>query len=341
MSHTRTARPRFIFRLAVLALAACGWGIIGGCETVYHATVGSSSAPRLAINAPANIDTSNGDADLAGRTAMLPACEPSAGCVSVLSYNLKHRDVPLQLEAIAKHLHATCDRLPDFILLQEVVFNRSPRRGLDNTAAELAQRIGYEARGTARAGGSEGVAILSRLPFDHYEHLHVKARDSLLEGGFPRVSVMGECFVPGVGRVRVVNVHLAHRPSQNQVRRSQLRETFDWMNRRQQEMPADLIIFGGDLNIEPHWDEYLVLSDPQFTGMTLHDHNSSLPSSGRINNTYRRVDYIFAAAPGRSVSSLGEAIFWPSGIPTIDGSATFWPSDHLPLLHAFSLSAPQ
>jgi endonuclease/exonuclease/phosphatase family metal-dependent hydrolase len=165
----------------------------------------------------------------------------------VLTYNTKHRDVPIQLAAVSKEFKTTfSQQQPDFILLQEVVFDRPSRMGHDNTASAFAELIGYEARGQARDGGAEGVSILSRHPFLYFDHLHIQARDALLSGGFPRVSIMGEFDCAGIGRVRVVNVHLTQRRSQSDIRRQQLQETLEWMNRRQAEAPADVIILGGN-----------------------------------------------------------------------------------------------
>ena len=59
---------------------------------------------------------------------------------------------------------------------------------------------------------------------------YIGARDALLSGGFPRVSVMGEFSIQGIGRVRVVSIHLTQRLSQSEIRRQQLKETLDWMN---------------------------------------------------------------------------------------------------------------
>lgn len=299
-----------------------------GCETIYHATT-KSDRPKPEAKAVA-----------VGSLAPVvpPSCGQDGTCLSVLSYNLKHRDVPLQLAAVSNAFKATFNQKPDFVLLQEVVFDRPERRGKDNTAAELAEQIGYECRGEARDGGVEGVAILSRHPFEYFDHLHLKARDALLSGGFPRVSVMGEFVLPGMGRVRVVNVHLTQRPSVHDIRREQLQETLHWMATRQTVMPADVIILGGDFNIEPGWDELALIADTSATsGLQFLDYNTKQASSGDIGNPYQRVDYLFIASPTKSVDDVGEAILWSDGVPTIDGSGTVHPSDHLPLLHVFNI----
>jgi endonuclease/exonuclease/phosphatase family metal-dependent hydrolase len=309
--------------LAVMAttIVACA-----GCETIYYSV---TEADRPDKSQSASLVDPN-----AAPTAV-PSCDGRPGCVSVLSYNLKHRDVPLQLEAVARSITSDCHQ-PDFILLQEVVFGRPRKVGHENVGAALAELIDYNAEGAAREDGTEGIAILSRHPFDHYEHKHLDARDGWLSGGFPRVSVMGEFVLPGVGRVRVVNVHLAHAPSSHDTRSEQLRETLDWMAARQRDVPADVIILGGDFNIEPSWEELAIMQDRTACGdLEFVDFNSRTHTSGSLGEAYRRVDYIFIAAPQKKTETIGEAVLWRNGIPTLDGSSRFFPSDHLPLIHVF------
>jgi endonuclease/exonuclease/phosphatase family metal-dependent hydrolase len=137
----------------------------------------------------------------------------------------------------------------------------------------------------------------------------------------------------------VVNVHLTQRRSQSDIRRQQLQETLEWMNRRQAEAPADVIILGGDFNCTAGAQEFALVRDVEVCGnLRFADYNSAAPTSGTMGDPYERIDYILIAAPERTVGSIGEAVLWHDGIPTIDGSSAFWPSDHLPLLQVFSIS---
>jgi len=323
------------------ALAALSFA---GCETIYRGVSGpgrghdAASAASAAATAPAYADDG----------AKLAACEGVAGCLSVLTFNTKHRDVPVQSQATYRKLKADFPRLPDFLLLQEVVYDRPTKNGaLDNTAAEMAAALGCNVYGEARDGGSEGVAILSPHPFAFTDHLHIRARDNLFSGGFPRVSVMVECQVPGIGLVRVVNVHLTQRPSQNDIRIAQLKETLDWMNARQAASRADVIILGGDFNSHPDWSDRAMLNDPSACGgVAFHDFNSATATSGNVGDPYERVDYFYVGCPNGAagggasggISSVGERILWRGGIPTLDNATMFWPSDHMPLLQVYSVA---
>jgi endonuclease/exonuclease/phosphatase family metal-dependent hydrolase len=302
---------------------------LAGCETIYRGVTGAGQGKSASGTASA------------AAPAVIPACgNASGGCFSVLTFNMKHRDVPLQLDAAARYLKTQFQDLPDFILCQEVVFDRPKSRGAPDTASALAEHLGYQSRGDARDGGHEGLAILSRHPFEYYDHLHLQSRDGLLSGGFPRVSVMAEFTIPD-GKVRVVNVHLTQRQSQHDIRAAQLQETLRWMDARQREVPADIIVLGGDFNIEPQWNrlpQLIESSAAEGDDVKFLDFNSTESTSGNVGDPRQRVDYIFIAGVDRKVSSLGEAILWREGVPTVDGAARFWPSDHLPLLHVFTVT---
>ncbi|MHC4614567.1 MAG: exonuclease/endonuclease/phosphatase family protein, partial [Planctomycetota bacterium] len=160
--------------------------------------------------------------------------------LAVLSFNMQHKDMPEQLAVMGQRLATDAPRIPDFILCQEVLFQRARHKGQDNTAAVLADELGYYCRGTKRTSDREGVAIVSRYPFVHYDAKHLQARTAPFLLGFRRVSVMGEFMVPDVGRVRLVSVHLAYQTFEHHVRRKQLTETLEWIADRQREVPAEL-----------------------------------------------------------------------------------------------------
>lgn len=261
---------------------------------------------------------------------------PVSSDLSVVTFNMKHRDRPAELKVLAEYLE-DLDNPPDFMLCQEVLFQRNPWRGQHDTAAVLADDLGLYSRGTKRKSDREGVAIISRYPFDFYDELHLKARTSAFLLGFRRVSVMGEFVVPRVGRVRVVNVHLAYQSFENHVRRKQLAETLEWLAARERLVHADVTILGGDFNMEPDRKEWAVLDDRTLTGnLKFVDANTDAPTFG-ADEPYKRVDYLFVAAPDQDVKLLRERVLFKEGLWRLDGSGRFWPSDHLPVCHEYSL----
>ena len=278
--------------------------------------------------------------DVASRTRARADTVPE-NRLTALSFNMQHRDRPRELAAVARYLHEV-EGVPDFILCQEVLFRRPSWRGCDNTAGVLADELGYHAAGTDRRGSREGVAILSRFPFAYYDERHLKARTSPLLLGFARVSVMGEFIVPRIGRVRVVNTHLAYQPWEGHVRRKQLNETLAWLAEREAREPAAVTIFGGDFNLKPGADALTRLSDSKTIGrLRFINANTDWPTLGRRGNPTKRVDYIFISAPGRDVRFLGERLLFADGLWHSDGTRRFHPSDHLPLLHRYVIGAGQ
>ncbi len=265
---------------------------------------------------------------------------PESGAlpITVLSYNMQHESDREDLSILAGYLQ-DLDSPPDFILCQEVMFRRGPD-GPGNTAAVLADELGYASRGTKRRSDGEGCAIVSRHTFAHYDELHLKARTSPLLLDFARVSVMGEFQVPGLGRVRVINVHFAYQDFEHHVRRKQLKETMEWLAERDREVPADVTILGGDFNMTPYRQEFAPMLDPAVTGgLVFHNANSLDPTRGPKGNPTKRIDYIFVAAPNRDIGFRGETLLFPNGLVRRDGRQYFL-SDHVPVLHRYTVSEP-
>ncbi len=254
--------------------------------------------------------------------------------LTVMSYNMQHERDLEDLSVLAGYLQ-DLDSPPDFILCQEVMF----RRG-SCTADLLAGALGYSCRGTKRKSDAEGLAIVSRYPFAWYDELHLKARTSPLLLDFKRVSVMGEFRVPGVGLVRVVDVHFAYQDFEHHVRRKQLRETVEWLAAREREVPADVTILGGDFNMTPYRKEFAPMLDPALTGgLVFHNANSMEFTRGPKGSPTKRIDYIFVAAPNRDVGFLGETLLFSNGLVRRDGRRWYL-SDHLPVLHEYTIGEP-
>ena len=257
---------------------------------------------------------------------------PAPRPLNVLSVNLQHHDRPSELATVANHLKADPRLTPDFIFCQEVLFQR--RGALDNTAAVLAKELGYHVRGTKRTSDREGIAIVSKYPIEYYDSINLKSQTSALLLGFRRVSTMAETTVPGVGRVRLVNVHFTNWGFEQRVRTNQLRETLEWAAARERQAPAALTFLAGDFNAEPDHSEMALVKDRSVTGpLAFHDSNGSAPSMGSLGNPHKRIDFIFVSGANRPAFT-GEELLWKSGVPTADGGK-FYLSDHLALLHRY------
>ena len=340
-----TARPRHRFGpvalvAACILLAGAGCGVPQSIETAGARLQGRPSTarpPGASVSALAHGGHSAmGPTALAGTTPALDTPYVRSSYLGALTFNMQHRDNPDQLAVMARHLRSDLQRLPDFILCQEVLFERARWKGRDNTAAVLGDLLGYDSRGTKRKSDREGVAILSRYPFAYYSERHLKARTTGLLLGFRRVSVMGEFLIPDVGRVRVVNVHFAHWPFEHHIRRKQLEETLAWLADRQRKVRADVTILGGDFNIRPQWKELELVTRPRGrNAMHFVNANSRQPTRGGKGRPSERIDYIFISAPTRDIAIEDEQLLWRDGLRAHARATRFWLSDHVPLLHEY------
>lgn len=271
----------------------------------------------------------------------LPASDPASN-LSVLTFNLQHEESKSRLKTLADHMRRDLVEVPDFILLQEVMFQDTPWSKQTSAAAVLAGQLGYQVRATKRTSDREGVAILSRYPFEYYGSINLKSQTSRLLLGFRRVSVMAEFMVPGTGRVRVVNVHLTNWGFEERVRENQLQETLEWIAARERRVHADVIFLGGDFNMKPDGDEIkLIVKANQWKELDFENWNSSNPTRGAKGRPSMRVDYIFVSALDRQTRMIGkEELLWKNGLASRvgDNRSRFWLSDHLPVLHQYSVS---
>jgi endonuclease/exonuclease/phosphatase family metal-dependent hydrolase len=263
--------------------------------------------------------------------------------LEVMTFNMEHHNEPDELRVIAEHLKTDLKKVPDFILCQEVVFERHATEAApeDNTAAVLARHLGYYCQGTKRTSDHEGIAIISKYPFEHYDSINLKNQTLRVLLGFRRVSVMGEFNVPGVGRVRVADTHLTNWGFEGHVRRGQIAETLQWVADREKAAPAVYTFFGGDFNAKMNWGEMQQITDPAEATLDYTSHNGTEYSQGSHGNPNKRIDFIFLAAANKPLASAltfaGEKLLWPHGL--VENDWHFYPSDHLAVVHTYLVNA--
>jgi len=334
----------FIIPALAFTLSGCGRSM----ERVVLDTEPATNSPSRPITSPVTLGTLRDHAaepfsapfelSPSGSKAIVTAVPSKSSRqrtdqLSVLSFNTEHRTSNSEREIVSAHLQSDMAETPDFILLQEIRFS-----GKQNTAAKFAKLLNYHVQATKRTSDSEGVAILSRYPFEFYAEKHLENQTSALLLGFQRVSVMGEFHVPQVGRVRVVNVHFTNWGFEQRVRSNQLKETLKWVAQREIEQPADVTILGGDFNMQPESKEYELIADARYAGtLRYEDYNGTAPTRGAPGRPRYRIDYIFVATPGADLRSLGEQRLFTGGLLRKNGKSRFFPSDHVPVLHEFAI----
>lgn len=125
---------------------------------------------------------------------------------------------------------------PDFVALQEVRLPENPASWLADQLhmdhIYLSPKIGFEA-------SREGIAILSRLPFEQQATLDLEGQQRIAQ--FVRVNIQGQPLV-------IANAHLFWQPGNSAVRLRQAGRLVRWMQTLTDNPP---IILCGDFNGTP------------------------------------------------------------------------------------------
>lgn len=242
-----------------------------------------------------------------------------------------------EMKSLARYFKERPDKTPDFILLQEVYSYNSKDPARAHAAAILAREMNYHVK-YANKGGiigpSEGSAILSRFPFEHFDSISMGSApllDSL------RLAVMGEFMVPGIGRVRVVNVHLAYAPDMKKFRRSQVKQTLQWMCKRESnaETSAAVSFLGGDFNASADSGELAAIFNSAYCGFfNFQNFNTKDFTCGsKERHDKYRIDQIFVSGGPLKVQFLGETLPGKEGTESYNEEIKF--SDHVPVYHEY------
>lgn len=267
-----------------------------------------------------------------------PLFAETPGELKVMTFNINRSNglAEEQMKKIARFFRKNPSSLPDFILLQEVYFYDSNVPLKTSAAAVLAKELNYYFQGQKKGGligSTEGSAILSRYPFTHFGS---QSMDSYPLLDSKRLAIMGEFDVPALGRVRVINVHLAYASYMGGKRKHQMKQTIRWLRKRQEDpnSRADITFFGGDFNATADSEEVSILFNEDRAGdMKFQNLNSKESSFGHKQDNNRRIDLIFVSSKKLSVRLLEEKLFWEKGSSSDDSSLRF--SDHSPVFHGY------
>ena len=125
-----------------------------------------------------------------------------------------------------------------------------------NSVEMLARRLDWQNYFQKRRGDSEGLGII--LPQTtqvlSQSKLDVKAKYNAAD--YNRIVVSLQIRDPQWGRVRLVNLHLAHEPFMAKTRKDQLQEIIDWTKGLEDKEASRYVIFGGDFNTGPQESFY-------------------------------------------------------------------------------------
>jgi endonuclease/exonuclease/phosphatase family metal-dependent hydrolase len=267
---------------------------------------------------------------------MNPIAPPAAGTLRFVTLNLWGENGPHErrLELVIDDLRRLA---PDVIALQEV---RAVPGKLANQAETLAAQLGQShvfASATEWGGGSEGLAIVSRFPFETSTHQRLPhATDT--EG---RMILSARVATP-VGGVWVHTTHLSYRQNEGNLREDQVMAVDAAVATRAPGNDLPQVVLG-DFNTGPEADEIRWLGglctlggrrvfyqDAWATvrggapGITWAREN---PFRARMNwlRADRRLDYVFVTAPRRDGRGVVHDARVVCDQPNADG---IYPSDH-------------
>jgi endonuclease/exonuclease/phosphatase family metal-dependent hydrolase len=230
--------------------------------------------------------------------------------VRFASYNIQAtKSAPIEeVGDVIEHVDA------DVIALQEVHKN-IPWTGDIDQAQVLADRFGYQlayAATLAKSGGSQGVALLSRLPFARVERVDLDAPLQME----PRVAIDAEVCAGGE-RVQVVATHNDVFPWSGEAHAKEV------LQHVQPTMGKGVLV-AGDFNALPDWAGPLSLVHAGLVDLVA-EHGEVATFVGDL--LPRRLDFIFADEPiAARVRDTG----------VVDERA----SDHLPLWADVAVDVP-
>ena len=239
--------------------------------------------------------------------------------LTILSYNILRTKDQIETGGImASDLTSNSEITPDFILWQEVMGKNDE----ESPEKLFAEKMGnYYSEFISKSGkqSGEGSAIISRYPFELVDHKVFPG--TIFPPDFERVALLGEFIVPGIGYVRIINVHLSWINAR--ARKSQVKTTLQWLEALEQERSADLTIFGGDFNAKPNSKPISLVMHNDYFDMKFYNFNDPSLGTSSLNS---RIDYIFMAPLNPQLMEVVfERLIW-----TVDKL-----SDHVAILHKY------
>lgn len=246
--------------------------------------------------------------------------------LKVISFNLGIEKYE-NLSMVREHLELY--GIPDFILMQEIMVTKEL-----SLVRQLAKLMGLAFVHFPRKKGSEGIGILSQYPLSQdsiSQNFELTTNDK-----FVRIAQIVDFDTVGLGVVRIVNTHLAHKVDKGDIRKSQTGEIILKIDEVENHNKSVVTIFGGDFNANKNESRYkgeldfaTIFDTDSLDAITGHDHRYNfldLNGSNFTTDDSRRIDHIFYKLSSHiRIKYFKERVIDNSFLPVI--------SDHRALLH--------
>jgi len=254
--------------------------------------------------------------------------------IKVLAYNvwgmprqLGGQQKSLRMPKLAKMLREGCQRKDyDIVLLSELWMKHDHEIiKQEMTEGGLYMTEWGQFNCFASPGGSSGLAIVSRMPLSEIDPLFFKTHGHLIATDGEWAARKGACRVRlnlhGL-KIDAIVTHLigdtfdsGGEDVNEKKRQKQAKELMDFANSRSPSTKADLVILGGDLNLQPSHASYQIIMSQEHgfkdTNILKEDQHEQIVTFGHPENTYTgkkadpmTLDYIFV----KSTSEKAEII---------------------------------
>jgi endonuclease/exonuclease/phosphatase family metal-dependent hydrolase len=183
-----------------------------------------------------------------------------------------------------------------------------------STTDQLAKQIGWRSFSERRVSDNEGLGILHPKKVDVEEILTLQLRAKASSKDFSRMALMAKLNHPTIGKIRVVNVHLAHQIDGGLIRNKQLREVISWIQELEKSDPSDLIVLGGDFNTgrgdRAYSGEFDLLANSSFRFKHVKSTGASYTYKDMKTSNSRLIDHFFISQKTKlSIKSIESKIY--------------------------------
>lgn len=183
-----------------------------------------------------------------------------------------------------------------------------------STTDQLAKELGWRSFSERRVSDNEGLGVLHPKKADVEEILTLQLKAKGSPKDFSRMALMALLNHPTIGKVRVVNVHLAHQIEGGLIRKKQLREVISWIQELEKSNSSDLVILGGDFNTgrsdRAYSGEFELFSSSSLRFKEVRSSGASYSYKDMKTGNRRLIDHFFISQKTKlSIRSVESRIF--------------------------------